>query len=140
MNKVTKVLSGIGTGMALFLMNPIGALAVETQPTIGLNIKNDAQFGILTNLSASSVISGLVKFLLVIAAILFFFMLVIGGIQWIISGGDKAGSENARKRITSALVGLAIVFAAWAIVSLIHSVFGVNILNLTIPSFQPNTQ
>lgn len=138
MNKVTKVLSGIGTGMALFLINPISVLA--QQPTIGLNIKNDSQFGILTNLSASSVISGLVKFLLVIAAILFFFMLVIGGIQWIISGGDKAGSENARKRITSALVGLAIVFAAWAIVSLIHSVFGVNILNLTIPSFQPNTQ
>ncbi len=137
MNKTSKLLSSLGTATTLFLINPISALAVTEQPTIGLNIKDDAQFGVLTNLSASSVISGLVKFLLVIAAILFFFMLVIGGIQWIVSGGDKAGSENARKKITSALVGLAIVFAAWAIVSLIKSVFGVDILNLTIPSFQP---
>ena len=74
---------------------------------------------------------------MVVAALLFFFMLVVGGIEWIIAGGDKAASENARKRITSALIGLAIVFVAWAIVALIKTLFGVDILNLTIPSFQP---
>ena len=137
MSKFSKALIGIGTGISLFLINPLGVLAAGAEPTINLNVSN-TQFNTLGTLTASSVISGLIKFLLVIAAVLFFFMLVVGGIQWIISGGDKAGSENARKRITSALVGLAIVFAAWAIVSLVKALFGVDILNLTIPSFQPS--
>lgn len=138
MKKVTRIFSYFGTATFLFLINPVGALAtVAPQPTIGLNIANDTQWGPLTTLSASSVVSGAIKLLLVVAALLFFFMLVVGGIQWIVSGGDKTGSENARKRITSALVGLAIVFAAWAIVTLVKSIFGVDILNLTIPSFQP---
>ncbi len=90
---------------------------------------------ITTNLSPASLVAGGIRLVLVVAALLFFFMLVIGGVQWIVSGGDKAGSENARKRITSALVGLAIVFAAWAIAMLINTLFGVDIFTLTIPAF-----
>jgi hypothetical protein len=60
--------------------------------------------------------------------------LVIGGIRWIASGGDKAQTEAARNQITSALVGLVIVFAAWAIVALINVFFGINIFSLAIPT------
>jgi len=61
--------------------------------------------------------------------------LVIGGIKWIASGGDKAQTESARNQITAALVGLVIVFAAWAILALIKVFFGIDILTtLTIPS------
>jgi len=66
--------------------------------------------------------------------VLFFFMLVIGGIQWIMSGGDKAKTEEARNRITAALIGLIIVFAAWLIIILVQNVFGVSLLNFTIPN------
>jgi TRAP-type C4-dicarboxylate transport system permease small subunit len=69
----------------------------------------------------------------VVAAIVFFFILVIGGIRWIASGGDKAQTEAARSQITSALVGLVIVFAAWAIVALINVFFNINIFSLAIP-------
>ena len=71
---------------------------------------------------------------LVVAAIVFFFILVIGGIKWIASGGDKAQTEGARNQITAALVGLVIVFAAWAILALIKTFFGVDIFSLTIPT------
>ncbi len=80
-----------------------------------------------------TLISGAIKLVLVVAALVFFFVLVIGGIQWILSGGDKAGAETARKRITAALVGLAIVFVAWAIGTLIQALFGFDIFNLNIP-------
>jgi len=86
-------------------------------------------------LTPATLVSGGIRLLLVVAALIFFFMLVVGGVQWIVSGGDKAGSENARKRITSALVGLAIVFAAWAIATLISTLFGVNIFSLIVPTF-----
>lgn len=141
MSKVTKTLAAILLAVSLFLVSPISALAATptvASPTGGdINLAPQGNFAGLATISASSLVSGGIKLILVIAALLFFFMLVIGGIQWIVSGGDKSGSENARKRITSALVGLAIVFAAWAIITLVKTLFGVDIINLTIPSFQP---
>jgi len=56
----------------------------------------------------------------------------LGGIRWIMSQGNKGNVENARNQITNALIGLAIIFAAWAIMKLIETLFGVNIFNLTI--------
>ena len=47
-------------------------------------------------------ISALVGLLLIISALLAFFFLILGGIQWITSGGDKAGMEAARNKITHA--------------------------------------
>lgn len=86
-------------------------------------------FGNLENLSFANIIAGLISLILVIAAVIFFFMLVIGGIKWIMSGGDKAQTEGARNQITAALVGLVIVFSAWAILQLIDAFFHVDILN-----------
>lgn len=91
-------------------------------------------FGNLTSLELPQIISGLIRGTLVVAAIVFFFILVIGGIKWIMSGGDKAATEGARSQITAALVGLVIVFAAWAIVALINTFFKVDIFQLSLPS------
>jgi hypothetical protein len=77
-------------------------------------------------------VAGLLRIILVIAAIVFFIMLLIGGIQWMVSGGDKAATETARGKITAALVGLVIIFAAWAIAALINNFFGIDIFKLQI--------
>lgn len=85
-------------------------------------------------LSVPGMVSGFLNLILIVAGLVFFFILVIGGVKWILSGGDKAHTEGARNQITAALVGLVIVFSAWAIAKLIDSFFGINILNLTIES------
>lgn len=85
-------------------------------------------------LSLGGMISGFISLILILAGLAFFFILVIGGVKWILSGGDKAHTEGARNQITAALVGLVIVFSAWAIAGLIDSFFGINILNLKIES------
>ena len=54
-------------------------------------------------------------------------MLVIGGVRWITSGGDKAQTESARNQITAAIIGLIVVFAAWAVANLIELFFGVDL-------------
>ncbi len=100
---------------------------IEIKPKAG------SQFARLGELTIGSIVSGLIRFSLVIAALAFFFILVIGGIRWILSGGDKANTEAARNQITAALVGLVIVFAAWAIVQLINTFFGINIFELQLP-------
>lgn len=110
-------------------------LAVASEPInlqdLGQGNKN---FGTLTKLTFPTIVSGLIRGALVVAAVVFFFILVIGGIRWIASGGDKAATEGARNQITAALVGLVIVFAAWAIVQLIQVFFGVDIFNLSLPT------
>lgn len=90
------------------------------------------EFASLTGLSVSDIVSGLIKLAVIIAAVVFFFWLVLGGIKWIMSGGDKTKTEEARNQITAALIGLVIVFSAWAITRLIHVLFGFDLFNLTI--------
>ncbi len=73
-------------------------------------------------------ISSVIGVLMIISSILAFFYLILGGIQWITSGGDKAGLESARNKITNAIVGLVIVSASWAIMSLVGKFLGFDIL------------
>jgi len=76
-----------------------------------------------------------IEILFVVGAVVFFFMLVIGAIQWIASGGDKGAIEAARGKIVNAIIGIVILFAVFAVVTLIGKFFNVNLLNLTIPNF-----
>ena len=66
----------------------------------------------------------------IIGATIFFFMLLIGAIQWISSGGDKAATEAAKGRITNAIVGLVILLSLFAITQLLEAFFGIDILQL----------
>jgi len=102
-----------------------------------INIGATQQFSNLNNITITSIISALILLVMIVAALIFFFMLVLGGIKYITSGGDKGQTEAARGQITAALIGLVIVFAAWAIVSLVNAFFGINILQLNIPGAQP---
>ncbi len=105
-------------------------LILLAQNTIDLNPPAGSGFSNLTDLGPEEIIQKLIGLVLIIAAIVFFFILVIGGIKWILSGGDKTQTEAARNQITAALVGLVIVFTAWAITKLIGGFFNVDILSL----------
>jgi hypothetical protein len=99
----------------------------------------------LTSLSGSEFFSGLVSALLtlffVIGAIVFVFIIVIGAVGWISSGGDKVANENARKKITNAAIGLVILFSLFAVINLIEYFFGTDItsFNITDISIPPTT-
>jgi len=116
----------------------IASLLLAAQPAFAqltnISLQPPNQFNSLNRVTVPSFIRFAIQGILVIAGLAFFFMLVWGGVEWILAGGDKAGAENARKRITSALIGLAIVFSAWAIIALIKVIFGVDLLSLDIPS------
>lgn len=120
MKKVLQSLTSLG-GLAF-------ASPVFAQPNIGVDQPEGFQ---ITDLGA--LIRSAIAIALIVAGILVFVFLVWGGIQWILSGGDKAKTEEARNRITAALVGLAIVAAAWAVMQLVSYFFGINISNPVIP-------
>lgn len=92
-----------------------GTMNIQKPPTIQIT-------------DIGQLISALVGTTLIIAALLAFLYLILGGIKWITSGGDKAGMEEARNKITHAIVGLIIVGAAWSIMTLVQNFLGVQII------------
>ena len=74
------------------------------------------------------VVRGVIQFILVVAFVLAFIFLIIGGIRWITAGGDEKGVAGARGMITAALIGLVIVLVAYALIRLVEVFFGVNII------------
>ena len=74
-----------------------------------------------------------VTILLVGAVLIALFFLIMGGIRWITSGGDKGKVESARNTIVAAVIGLVIAFLAYFILQLVLSVFGIELSELKMP-------
>lgn len=73
--------------------------------------------------------SSILNVVMLIAAILVFAYLIFGGIQWITSGGDKSKAEEARNKITAAIIGLIIVAASYAVINLVVNFLGFGSFN-----------
>lgn len=112
---------------SLFFVQPVFA-----QGQVNINIPTPA---LLKITDLGKFISAILAAILVIAALAAFVYLLLGGLSWITSGGDKAAVEAAQKRIQAAIIGLFIVFAAWAIMLVIGKFLGIpNIFNLNFPT------
>lgn len=108
--------------------------------TVNIRDSIDPDYQNLSRLDIGQAIGTGITLIMIVAAVIFFFMLVIGGLRWITSGGDKAQTEGARNQITAALVGLIIVFGAFAIATLVDTLFGINVFQFNIPSFVPTNK
>ncbi|MDO8619545.1 MAG: hypothetical protein Q7R49_06435 [Candidatus Daviesbacteria bacterium] len=60
-------------------------------------------------------INNLITLIYEVALVLVVFMLLWGGVQLILSGGDKEAVSGAQKRITFALIGLIFLAVAFAL-------------------------
>jgi len=80
----------------------------------------------------TKLLSTFVTAALIIGGVYFFFTLVLGAISWMSAGGDKTKVEEAQSKIRNALIGVFILFAVFAIVKFVESVFGIQILNINV--------
>ncbi len=83
------------------------------------------------------VISSVLTVVLAIAALAVFMYLIWGGIQWITSGGDKGKTEEARNKITAAVIGLIVLAASYAILQIGLRLLGFNNLTETFTNVKP---
>jgi len=81
--------------------------------------------GIFTN-----VISRTIGVMTIVAGIWFIFQFIIGGYSYMTAGGESQKMSQATQKITSALIGLAVIVAAYAIMSLLGELLGFKFLNL----------
>src|SRR3989344_4955784 len=75
-----------------------------------------------------NVIQALIRFVLIFAFVVAFVMLLIGGIRWIMAGGDEKAVEKARNTITAALIGLVVILVAYALIRIVELFFNVNVI------------
>lgn len=99
------------------------------------------QFARLCNLqlsNSSGVVGNIITVLLIFAVIVALIFLIVGGIRWIMSSGDKAKLDSARGTVTAAIVGLILAFSAYFILNIIVYLFtGSAILKFKIPTIVP---
>lgn len=92
------------------------------------------QFTPLEEVTVPGLINAAVNIILIVAAILFVFSLLSGGIKIIMSGGKSDKTDEAKRQLVNALVGVFIVFSAWAAMSFISSFYGIDLLTFEIPT------
>lgn len=117
-----KLTAGLATAVATM------TLAVSEVHAQNLDIlPNNDEIEAGGNLTLAGLIASLINGAILISAIAVLLYLLLGGFQWLTSGGDKGKTEKARNQITSALIGLLIVIASWAIFNLILQFFGIDL-------------
>ena|SRR3972149_3480626 len=75
------------------------------------------------------VLSVIIKNLYILAGIILFFFIVIGGLGMIINAGNPEKQKQGSKTVTSAVFGYLIMFAAYWLIKIISIIFGVEILS-----------
>lgn len=122
--------------MKIFALEPtgtplgtIGGGGLGPFGRIGEGLTGQGQAGATEALQKiSNVISSIIGIMTVAAGIWFIFQFLVGGFNWITSSGDKAKLQQARDRLTNAFIGLIVVVAGWAILSLAGQFFGIDFL------------
>ena len=70
-------------------------------------------------------LSNFISILLIVGVVVAFIFFIIGAIQWMTAGNDKAKMESARGKVVSAVIGLVVLFAVFAIIKIIGAIFGI---------------
>jgi uncharacterized membrane protein len=105
------------------LMSVLSTTAVFAQcddPTsieAGVNCAGDA-FG-EDKSDLNTVVQTVINTMLFVIGILSVIMLIVGGIRYVVSGGNQSSVEAARNTILYAIVGLVIAFVSWGVVNFV---------------------
>ena len=79
--------------------------------------------------SVGNLISTILPNVFVIAGVIIFFFIILGGFTMITSAGNPEKQKEGSAMITGAVMGFVIIFGAYWIVQLLEWILGVSILN-----------
>jgi hypothetical protein len=65
----------------------------------------------------------------IVAGLYFILVVVVAGFNWLSAGGDTGKVGKARDSIIQGLIGIVIIVAAYTIIGIVGSVFGLSLLN-----------
>ncbi len=77
--------------------------------------------------------SSVVQALTALVGVAVFVMFVVGGFNFLFSGGDQKKLEKARGTLTYAIIGTVVIVASYLILLTIKAVTGVDVTKFTVP-------
>jgi len=107
------------TILALLLLLPSISLAIAPIH-LNLNYPTMGSFNLNTNQDLNQVVAWFYYFIISIAGIATFVMLVWGGFNWLTSAGSPGKITEAKDRIYSAFLGLLLILASYLIIQVIN--------------------
>jgi hypothetical protein len=79
--------------------------------------------------SLGGILGGFLPYVLTLAGLILFGMLVMGGFTMLAGAADKESQEKGKKQITSAVIGFLVIFLAYWIAQILQVIFKVNIVS-----------
>src|SRR3989338_5088594 len=79
------------------------------------------------------ILENIISLLAPAAGIAFFIMFLIGGFQFLTSGGDPQAAGAARATLTYAVIGIVLVIVSWLILVLIRDITGASVTTVELP-------
>lgn len=111
--------------LALLLASPLAVRAVDDTQIpggVGELKKNLNDFGGKTGLSNNQgqadlkqTVANIINIVLGLLGVIAVIMLLLAGFRWMTAGGNEQTVTDAKNQIKNALIGLAVIFMAWAI-------------------------
>lgn len=91
--------------------------------------KNGGGNGIKQWESIGDIVSRALIYVFPIAGILVFIYLLYGGLNLMLAAGNEEGIKEGKAKITNALIGFLIIFAAYWLVQILEIILGISLLN-----------
>jgi hypothetical protein len=120
----------ISTLLMVLLLSPLFTAGAETpigglEKTAGEAFSNSIPFKSAFASNGLPGIAGtIVGSLLALLGIVFMILIIYGGFRWMFARGNEQDVTKAKDIITQAIVGLIIVFSAYAIAQFVGSILG----------------
>jgi hypothetical protein len=123
--------------LALLIFTPLSAQAFDI--TVPNTITQPVTNSQAASQGVGSMISNVITLIFSFSGVAVVLYFLWGAFDWIMSGGDKEKVGNARKKMTTAIIGLLLLSLTFAIMGIISQLTSVNILgDLTLPRFGAN--
>lgn len=105
----------------------LGTFEAPSSP-FGFSVTNSADTGSAAGNMLEQILSTALGGVTIVAGVYFLFVFVIAAFKWLSAGGDSGKTEKARDSMLNALIGLVLIVASYAIIGVISTVTGIDIL------------
>lgn len=76
----------------------------------------------------AGIINKALSFAFPLAGMILFVMIVVGGFQMVVGGGEQKSLEAGRQRVTMAIIGFILLFSSYWIAQILESLLNIKIL------------
>lgn len=85
--------------------------------------------GFTSSGTVNELFSVVISFLTIVGGLSFLIYFLLGGLNWILAGGDEKKVEVAKSYMTNGAIGLIIIISSYAIISIVGTILGIEIMN-----------